>query len=168
MRWERPTDPPWLPWQPEMAGDGGRGSTGGRRGRRRERGRIKGRERLGRTGSGSSGPDEAVRAGLPRTGHVGALLCARTGSCGAVPVHATRCVRAGCPPRHTCGSYRLPSEIVLQFTSEESPNSGHHIIFRAFAIFSNVQPSQLMPDTSLMRSPALRKALEYFFSTESH
>ena len=108
LRWERPTDLPWLPWQPEMAGDGGRGSTGGGRGRRRERGRIGGREWLGRAGSGSSGPDEAVRAGLPRTGRAGALLCARTGSCGAVPVHATRCVRAGRPPRHTCDSYRLP------------------------------------------------------------
>ena len=56
---------------------------------------------------------------LARTGQCGrgwhatdvraVLLCARTWSCGPVPVHATRGVRAGSCRRHTCGSYSDPN-----------------------------------------------------------
>mgnify|MGYP006268355781 CR=1 FL=1 len=67
-------------------------------GGRRERGWIGGRERLGRAGSGSSGPDGAVRAGLPHTGRAGRAF-----------VRADVVVRAGSRPCHTRRAGGFPS-----------------------------------------------------------
>ena len=67
-------------------------------GGRRERGWIGGRERLGRAGSGSSCPDEAVRAGLPHTGRAGRAF-----------VRADVVVRAGSRPCHTRRAGGFPS-----------------------------------------------------------
>ena len=58
--------------------------------------------RTGQCGRGCHTPD--VRA---------VLLCARTWSCGPVPVHATRGVRAVSRPCLTCGSYSDPFDMLL-------------------------------------------------------
>ena len=67
-------------------------------GGRRERGWIGGRERLGRAGSGSSGPERAVRAGLPDTERVGRAF-----------VRADMVVWAGSRPCHTRRAGEFPS-----------------------------------------------------------
>ena len=64
----------------------------------RERGWIGGVDRLGRAGSRSSGPDGAVRAGLPHTGRAGRAF-----------VRADVVVRAGSRPCHTRRAGGFPS-----------------------------------------------------------
>ena len=103
----------------------------------REWGSIGGRERLGRAGSGSSGPDGAVRAGLPHTGRAGCAI--------ARPDAVVRAGSCSCHMRRAGGFVSMPHVWQL---SRPKING----LFDSLMITTYISPEETCPtDTTLWR-----------------